>query len=66
MTRQHTETLHTGGWPRIYPSSALWRWRRVIEAWWVLTGKHSLHIAWQNGYDQHIRDESARIARGGQ
>jgi hypothetical protein len=36
-----------------------------MEAWWVLTGRFTLHRAWQNGYDQHIKDESARRAQGG-
>jgi hypothetical protein len=46
-----------GGWPSIR--------QNVREAWWCLTGKWSLHRAWQKGYDQHIMDESARRARGG-
>lgn len=45
-------------------------WKRGLhrfrECWWVLTGRYSLHIAWQRGYEQHIMDESARRARGGQ
>jgi len=45
------------GWPTI--------WQNVREAWWCLTGKWSLHRAWQRGYDQHISDESLRRSRGG-
>ncbi len=39
--------------------------QRVRELWWILIGKHTLHSAWQRGYDQHIMDESARRANGG-
>jgi len=31
------------GWPRWY--------QRLVEAWWILTGRWSLHGAWQNGLD---------------
>lgn len=54
---------HPGGWRHIWPYDSLRR--RIIEAWWVLTGKQSLHAAYQSGYDRHIMDESARRARGG-
>jgi hypothetical protein len=51
----------------------IWRGRRgrvlfahrVKEAIWILIGRWSLHRAWQRGYDDHIRDESLRRARGG-
>lgn len=61
--RQHIETTHSGGWPRIFPYDG-WR-ARLAESWWVLTGRFTLHRAWQSGYDQHTRDESARRANGG-
>lgn len=63
MSTQHVEKYHPGGWPRIHPYDSFMR--RVREAWWIVTGKWSLHVAWQNGYDQHIRDESKRRAAGG-
>jgi len=63
-SQQHIPTTHSGGWYRIYPSNRLWRWRRVIEAWWVLTGKHSLHAAWQSGYDDRSKDEMRRAMGG--
>lgn len=59
--RQHVERTHSGGWPRIHPYDG-WR-ARLAEAWWTLTGRFTLHRAWQNGYDQHIMDESARRAK---
>lgn len=41
-------------------------WRRrwlqnLREAYWVLTGKWSLHRAWQRGYDQGSVSEWKRI-----
>lgn len=44
-----------------------WNWRAqfVLDAWLCLTRRASLHRAWQAGYDDHIRDDSARRARGG-
>ncbi|KRQ11905.1 hypothetical protein AOQ73_05720 [Bradyrhizobium pachyrhizi] len=54
---------HPGGWPHIHPYDG-WR-ARISEAWWVLTGRFTLHRAWQKGYDEHIRDDSARRAAGG-
>lgn len=63
MSEQHIEKLHPGGWPRIWPYDSFTR--RIREAWWVLTDQWSLHRAWQKGYDDHTRDESARRARGG-
>jgi hypothetical protein len=62
QAQQHCETHHPGGWPRIYPYDGLWR--RLREAWWILSNQQSLHRAWQSGYDCHIQDESARRARG--
>ena len=32
------------GWPRWY--------QRWFEAWWIITGKWSLHMAWQEGLTQ--------------
>lgn len=62
-SEQQQRTQQPGGWPRVYPYNTFAR--RIREAWWVLTGQWSLHVAWQNGYDQHIMDESARRANGG-
>ena len=60
---QYEVVDYRGGWPHIHPYDG-WR-ARIVEAWWTLTGRFTLHRAWQNGYDQHIRDESARRANGG-
>lgn len=38
---------------------------KLHECWLILTGRISLHRAWQAGYDDHIREESARRAMGG-
>lgn len=54
---------HPGGWRSIYPYDSVKR--RLIEAWWIVSGQWSLHRAWQRGYDQHAQDESLRRARGG-
>jgi hypothetical protein len=54
---------HPGGWRSIYPYDSIKR--RLIEAWWIVSGQWSLHRAWQRGYDQHAQDESLRRARGG-
>lgn len=62
MATQFIEKTHPGGWPRIHPyDGAL---ARIREAWWVLTGRFTLHRAWQRGYDQHISDEGLRRSRG--
>lgn len=50
-----------GGWrmkisPRGYP---VW-WHRWLEAWWIVTGKWSLHRAWQAGKDRGHLDEMMR------
>jgi hypothetical protein len=37
-----------------------WYWR-AVEAWWVLTGRWSLHRAWQNGLDEGSRNEYRRL-----
>lgn len=58
-----TRDIHRGGWRRIYPYDGLRA--RLAEAWWVLTGRHRLHAAYQDGYDDHTRDESLRRANGG-
>lgn len=59
--KQHIESMHRGGWPRTWNYDSYWR--RVREAWWILTGYQSLHRAWQSGYDCHIRDESSRFTQ---
>lgn len=42
------------------------RWyQRWLEAWWILTGKWSLHRAWQAGKDQGGVDEWRRIIING-
>ncbi len=32
------------------PFGPVW-WHRWLEAWWIITGKWSLHRAWQHGKD---------------
>lgn len=34
--------------------------QRVREAWWILTGKWSLHRAWQRGFDGGTQSEYRR------
>lgn len=50
---------HPGGWQNYRGTF----FGRLYEACLILCGSHSLHRAWQRGYDQHIMDESARRAR---
>ena len=45
------------GWPTWY--------QRWLEAWWIITGRWSLHAAWQIGKDQGGRDEYTRIMVNG-
>jgi hypothetical protein len=40
-------------------------WHRWLEAWWIVTGKWSLHRAWQAGKDKGHTDEIQRTLRGG-
>jgi len=40
------------GWPR-------W-WQRYVEAWWIVTGRWSLHRAWQAGHDHGTAMEYQR------
>lgn len=54
------------------PPHRLWRFKPLysfvaatMDIWLIITGRLTLHRAWQAGYDQHIRDECARRARGG-
>lgn len=53
------DALHPGGWKR-FPV-----FDRLYEAGLILRGRMTLHVAWQRGYDKHIRDESQRRANGG-
>lgn len=61
IVKQQPPISHPGGWKH---HSTL-TFPRLYEAWLVLTGKWSLHRAWQRGYDQHIQDDSLRRSRGG-
>jgi hypothetical protein len=46
------------GWPRWY--------QRWLEAWWIVTGKQSLHRAWQAGLDHGSAMEYCRtVIHGG-
>lgn len=55
MSQQHVEINHSGGWPRKHN-----RWQ---EAWWVLTGRFTLHKAWQAGYDHRSQHNMAAAIR---
>ncbi len=47
------------------PFGPVW-WHRWLEAWWIVTGKWSLHRAWQHGMDQGHADEFHRtVVMGG-
>jgi len=42
------------------------RWyQRWFEAWWIITGKWSLHRAWQQGHDNGTASEYRRIVING-
>lgn len=42
------------------------RWyQRWLEAWWIVTGKWSLHRAWQDGRDYGTLKEYERILING-
>jgi hypothetical protein len=47
-------------WP--HRSGAL---QRLLQAWWILTGRWSLHRAWQAGKDLGGQDEWRRIMVNG-
>jgi len=38
-------------------------YQRWLEAWWIITGKWSLHRAWQDGLDYGARMEVSRAMR---
>lgn len=37
-------------------------WHRWLEAWWIVTGRWSLHRAWQQGKDRGHVEEMMRTA----
>lgn len=43
---------HPGGFLIIRDRHGWPRFQRLLEAWWILTGKWSLHRAWQKGHDR--------------
>lgn len=45
------------GWPHWY--------QRLIEAWWAITGKHTLQSAWQAGHDHGTAMEYRRTVING-
>lgn len=54
MTQQVKDPHHLG--------FHMWRnFQRLREAWWIVTGRWSLHRAWQYGYDHGTRMEYQRI-----
>jgi hypothetical protein len=52
-------TIHRNrrGWPCWY--------QRWLEAWWIVTGRWSLHQAWQDGLDLGARREYQRTVING-
>lgn len=64
--RQAPSPPHPGGF-RIYRDrSGTPRWfQRFVEAWWIVTGRWSLHRAWQNGLDYGSMQEWRRMRAGG-
>jgi hypothetical protein len=57
--------IHPLGFRQRY-STALGRFvQRLLEAWWVLTGRWTLHRAWQAGHDHGTSMEQQRQLRGG-
>jgi len=59
--------FHPGGWQR-FPMLTRWqRFRqRLRDVWQIATGRLSLHIAWQRGYDQGQETEYQRtVVMGG-
>ena len=57
MSQQAIDPMHPGGWPRKHS--------KLREMWWTLTGKWSLHRAWQAGHDHGSRMEYQRIIING-
>jgi hypothetical protein len=57
------QTKHEGGWPiwKVWSTWEISRWQRFREAWWALTGKWTLHKAWQAGHNQGARAEYYRV-----
>lgn len=62
IVAQQIRPLHPLGF-HIWRDKRGWvRWsQRIREAWWILTGKWSLHRAWQVGCDQGSLAEYKRI-----
>jgi len=55
---------HIGGWKIYFTRLGMLRpgwYQRAFEAWWCLTGKWSLHKAWQAGFDRGVRLEYERV-----
>jgi hypothetical protein len=47
------------------PFGPVW-WHRWLEAWWIVSGKWSLHRAWQHGKDQgHVDEYTRTVVMGG-
>jgi len=56
--RKFTIYRNKRGWP-------IW-YQRWVEAWWIVTGKWSLHRAWQEGKDHGTQMEYHRtVIMGG-
>lgn len=53
MAQQFTIHRDKRGWPKWY--------QKFIEAFSILTGRWSLHRAWQNGFDDGVKHEYVRV-----
>lgn len=53
-------------WPMYRTRNGAPRWfQRWLEAFWIVTGKWSLHRAWQHGLDDGSRNEFRRVVING-
>ncbi len=53
-------------WMRIDARGRPVWWHRWLEAWWIITGKWSLHRAWQYGNDKgHVDEYHRTVIMGG-
>jgi hypothetical protein len=50
------------GWPTYRDEKGWPMWyQKYLEAWWIITGKWSLHKAWQIGMDYGTQQEYHRM-----
>lgn len=56
--------IHPGGWPVFFTRIGVLRprwYQGIIEAWLILSGRWTLHRAWQAGFDAGTRAEYERV-----